>query len=337
VDLLDITVVILSRGREQILARTLAYWSEINVSVLVLHNTESPLDPLLLGPNIEYRVMQVSYGERCGTVSKYLKNEFAILCADDEIYIPSALLEMKTLLKNEANLASVGGLTIAVGKYGPMETGTHSYSNMKFYKNDGADSYERLKNHFADSTGYRNGGIYRLMRKNLMIELMKILNSVGTFSTPYIYEVTGEIVVNSYGPARYLNNIYWVRNWINDPVVHKNWNRKFYFADWVTDTKYSEEVRNWHKLMMSYLHLSKDRYEECIQDLIKLRRISESREIVNLSKKSIPVPSNLKWLTRKLLFSDTLPSSFEKTLSLMRESGAIFDQSEITHAKSFLS
>jgi hypothetical protein len=335
-NLRDVTVVILSRGREQILAQTLNYWAEIDISVLVLHNSQSPLDPGTLGDNIEYHVLPVSYGERCGKVAKLLKTEFGILSADDEIYIPSAIWEMKTLLNAEQYLSSVGGLTIAIGRYGPIETGAHSYSNMSGYENLGDHAYERIKNHFSNFPEYRNGGIYRLLRKDLMIDLMKMLDKVGTFSSPYIYEVTGEIIINSYGAAKYVNNIYWIRNWINDPVTHKNWDRKSYFKDWLTEPRYKQEVLSWHQTMKSYLKLSDELYEECITDVINLRINSENREMMQHSRKSIPIPEILKWFIRKLFCRNTLPRSFKEALEKMEENGAIFDSVEIVNAKSFL-
>ena len=335
-DLRDVTVVILSRGREDILARTLAYWADVNISVLVLHNTKNPLSHTSIGPNIEYHQMEVSYGQRCGNVPKYLKTEYSILSADDEIFIPSSISEMRKILERNSSLASVGGLTIALGKYGPIETGTHSYSNMKNYNNVGADSYGRLQYHFSQATGYRNGGIYRLMRRELMSSLMNTFSKVADFSTPYIYEVTGEIVVNAYGTSKYVNNIYWIRNWINEPVSHSNWDRKLYFCDWITDSNYIGEVKSWNKIMRSFLDLPDDDYIKCIQDIIELRRLSESGETLSLSRKSLPISSNIKWLIRKLFAPSTLPNSFEETLVTMQASGSIFNKLEITRAKSFL-
>ena len=335
-DLLSVTVVILSRGREEILARTLAYWAEVNISVLVLHNTRNPLDRKSLGANIEYHELQVSYGERCGNVFKYLKTEFAILSADDEIFLPSSISQMKKVLENDTDLTSIGGLTIAIGKYGPIETGTHSYASMKNYTNESKNNYERLQHHFNKTTGYRNGGIYRLMRSELMTKLMKIFSEVANFSTPYIYEITGEIFVNSYGPSKYLNNIYWIRNWINEPVSHGNWNRKLYFDNWVKDPKYFGEVNNWNHILRRSLNISEVEYMRLMEEIIELRRISEAKEILSLSRKPFPLSHNLKWLIRRLISPSTLPRSFEQTLGTMEASGAIFNELEITHAKSFL-
>ena len=335
-DLSDVTVVVLSRGREEILSRTLDYWAEVNISVLVLHNTNAPLNESLLSSNIEYHVDQVAYGERCGHVPGHLQTEFAILCADDEVFIPSAIFAMKMTLRNNPFLSSVGGSTIAIGKYGPLLTGTHSYSNMQSYVNNGSDCTERLQSHFNDVSGYRNGGIYRLMRKDLMIDLMETFHEVASISTPYIYEVTGEIIVNAYGPSVYLDNIYWIRNWINAPVGHKNWDRKLYFANWMSELKYHEEVQKWNQILMSRLQLPANNYKECIDNVVRLRRSSEEREITSLSRRFIPISENIKWFIRKMLIPKTLPNSVDTSLDRMQNSEAIFTRSEIFHAISFL-
>ena len=335
-DLFNVTVVILSRGREEILARTLAYWAKIDISVLVLHNTQKPLDRKSLSSNIEYHVLKMSYGERCRNVPKYLRTQFSILSADDEIFIPSSILQMSKALEKDLFFSSMGGLTIAVGKYGPIETGTHSYSSMKNYKNESNDKYERLQTHFNNSAGYRNGGIYRLMRSDLMIGLMNIFSEIANFSTPYIYEVTGEIYVNAHGPSKYVNEIYWIRNWINTPVSHGNWNRKIYFDDWVRDPNYDHQVKNWNQILRRFLNFSDDRHDLLIQEIIELRRLSEAQEILSSSRKSYPMPLNLKWLARSLFAPSTMPRSFIQTLAAMQDSGAVFDELEIVNAKSYL-
>jgi hypothetical protein len=198
--------------------------------------------------------------------------------------------------------------------------------------NNGADTYERLQNHFNDVSGYRNGAIYRLMRKDLMIELMETFYEIAGLSTPYIYELTGEIIVNASGPSRYLENIYWIRNWINTPVRHQNWDRKMYFAHWISDLRYHDEVQKWHNIMASNLNLPYDKYKECVDNVVALRRISEENEIRKLSKKFIPVSPYAKWFFRKLFLPNTLPKNLTLTLNMMGKSGALFYEQEIYRA-----
>ncbi len=331
-NLSDVTVVILSRGREDILSRTLSYWSKFNISVLVLHNTDNPIDTGSLGSNIEYVVERAGYGERCGRISSLLKTQFAILSSDDELYVPSALFALKSQLEKNPELSSIGGLTIAIGKYGPRKTAIPCYTNMNSYKNLGVSSFERLSTHFSEDNGYRTGAIYRLMRKELMGNLMDTFNEIGVISTPYIYEVTGEIIVASYGQSSYISNIYWIRNWINEPVGHSKWNRKIYFSMWAKDPKFNVEFLEWSQTLRQLLNLTDEEFSKILESVMKLRVQSEVNEIKRMSRHAIPIPENLKYLIRKAILPETIPPDVRTSLLYMEEMGATFDQEEILNA-----
>ena len=331
-DLSNITIVILSRGREEILTKTLRYWSKFDISVLVLHNTEHPINSNELSPNIRYIVKQLNYGERCGEVPNYLLTDYAILSSDDELYIPSALEDMKRVLINDSSLVSVGGLTVAVSKYGPLHTAVPCYTNMSTYSNLEETNFERLLNHFSESQGYRNGAMYRLMRKELMTAVMKTFSMLYQIATPYIYEVTGEIVINALGKSVYIPNIYWVRNWINLPVGHRSWDRKLYFSTWVSDGQYKRDFIIWNQQIQHITNLDHDEYSRIITKILELRKSSEDYERQRLSRRSFPIPSDLKFLIRKMLAPESLPPSIESTLKSMEIAGAKFNRIELLAA-----
>jgi hypothetical protein len=335
-NLSDVTVVILSRGREDILSRTLSYWSKLNISVLVLHNTDNPIDTGSLGSNIEYVVERAGYGERCGRISSLLKTQFAILSSDDELYVPSALFALKSQLEKTPNLSSIGGLTIAIGTYGPLKTSIPCYTNMKSYVNSGVSSIERLTNHFSEQNGYRSGAIYRLMRKELMCELMETFSVISKISTPYIYEITGEIIVASYGQSLYLPNIYWIRNWINDPVGHSKWNRKMYFSIWANSPEFQVEILEWSQTLRQLLNLTNEEFSRTLASVMKLRIQSEANEIKRLSRHKIPIPENLKYWIRKAILPETIPPDIATSLASMEKMGATFDRRELLRAVDFI-
>ena len=331
-DLRDVTVVILSRGREVELSKTLEFWSGFEISVLVLHNTEKPLKSVSSMPNLKYLVANVPYGERCALVADNLETDYAILCSDDEVYLPSALMEMRNLLEVEPELESVGALTVAVGKYGPITTGTFSYSKMRNYFNLEDLPTERLNFHFNEINGYRNGAIYRLMRKDLMISTMNLFAQLAQFSTPYIYEVSGEVFVNASGKTKYIETVYWLRNWINTPVGHKNWDRKLYFKDWVARDQYREQYSNWKVIMQNAMGLSEVDFDLNLKMIVRLRTISEENEIAKSEVRRWALPESLKWIVRKSLNPKSLPSSIYEILDEMEKSGAKFNRSEINGA-----
>jgi hypothetical protein len=148
---------------------------------------------------------------------------------------------MGNYLEQHPEISSVGGATLGVGKYGSTLTANYTYKNMIDYSNLHNSFFERLESHSFGQPEYRTGAMYRLMRAEVMTLLLQTFSGLSKISTPYIFEVTGEIVVNGLGKSIYLNDLYWVRNWINHQVEHKDWNRKLYFQEWWGSEKYSEE------------------------------------------------------------------------------------------------
>lgn len=335
-DLSDVTIVILSRGREELLNRTLKFWSSENVNIVVLHKTSNPIESLKLGKNIRYYVDDSPFGIRCGRVEALIQTEFVILSSDDEIYVPSAIYEMKMALKNEPKVSSVGALTFAIGRYGRSLTGTFCYSKMQNYVNRASNQYERLLQHFSYQAGYRNGGMYRLLRSDLMIQLMKSFRDISSFSTPYVYEVTAEIIVNSHGPSFYLNNIYWIRNWINDQVIQSDWDRNLYFYRWIESEQFREEVTCWNQVLSRNLQMDTTQYLDVLNRVIKLRRESEEYEIASLTRRNFRIPTELKWALRKVLAPRSMPKGIEEALLEMSRRGAVFSYEEISNAISHI-
>jgi glycosyltransferase domain-containing protein len=331
-DLKDVTVVIMSRGRELELQKTLDYWAEVEISVLVLHNTQNPLLLSKSMPNLKYVVAEVPYGDRCGLVAQYLNTKYAILCSDDEIYIPSALTGMKAILDENSELTSVGGLTVAIGKYGPITTGNFTYSKMRNYSNQKTTPQDRLNFHFDESSGYRNGAIYRLMRKELMVKTMNLFSQVSSYATPYIYEVTGEIFVNSQGKSVYVDEVYWLRNWINEPVGHKNWDRKLYYKDWSTLEKYRQQYVEWVSIVGNFCGIDSSKFEAILRKVSNLRVQSELHEIEGNMRRRIAVPEKLKWIIRTHLKPNTLPKTLMETLDNLEKSGVVVDKPAIVSA-----
>lgn len=335
-DLSEVTVVILSRGREEILRKTLEYWNQFNISVIVFHNTEFPIDTKEFSTRISYIVSNLNYGERCQQIPTLLKTQFAILSADDEIYLPSALLKMKAILDNHSDLHSIGGQTIAVGKYGPIKTGYLAYSNMIGYKNYHESHVDRLNSHFNPQNGYLNGGMYRLMRRNLMDQMLQAFGFVSNFTTPYIYEITGEFLVNSYGKSKYISDLYWVRNWIVAPVNNAKWDRRLYVKEWATSEKYKEQFESWKMLLVSLLQIEEKELSRILDNFMKNRFLSEEREIAKMSRKKINISSYLKYLLRLIFLPKTLPQNLKKCLEEIKQKKVNFDDNEIENALTFL-
>lgn len=331
-DLSDLTIVILSRGREEFLRKSLEFWSSHMISVVVIHNTDHPLNTKDFSERIIYRVDKGSFGERCSLVPELLGTKFAILSSDDELFLPSGLLAMKLALEGDSSLASVGGRTLAVGKYGSLTTGSNPYSNMNQYSNKGETPLERIYNHYNPNAGNRIGGVYRLMYSTSMDQVMKIFARVSNVKTPSIFEVTGEILVNSQGMCEYIPNVYWLRNWINVPVQHGNWDRKLQFSMWATSGEYALELAEWKKIIQEDVGLSAIEIETVLERVISVRQTGERAEALGKRQLASRIPATVKGKIRKIFAPTSLPSAVGTILDDMKNQGAIFDSNEIRTA-----
>ena len=330
----DITIVILSKGRGQELLRSLKYWDEIGVAFLVLHNTDASLAYLSTNTKSQYFVSKTNYGTRCGLASQKLASKYGIICSDDEIFLPSALAKMCETLDQNQDIQSVGGQTIAIGKYGPIFTATQSYSNMTHYENKFDSSQSRLEFHFNLQSDYKNGAIYRLMRTQILKRLLGVFSEISTISTPYIYEVTGEIFVTAIGKSLYIKDIFWIRNWLNEPVVHNKWNRKLYFYQWLESTEYKFEVSGW----VSSITKSISNFENDFDLAPLLPIILIKRKMIEMHEKSKKplrfsfLNTNIKYWIKKFLSNATLPEEAMESINSIPATGILINKQEFKAA-----
>jgi glycosyltransferase domain-containing protein len=312
-----------------VLLRTLEYWSSQSVSLVVIHNTENPLNVERFSNQLTYKLDRGSYGERCAILPELIETKYSILSADDELYTPSGLSAMRSFLEENESFSSVGGRTLAIGLYGKQITGTNAYSNMNNYMNSSNSSLDRICNHYNTEFGNRIGGIYRLMRTENFKRIMHAFGKLSKVKTPYIFEVTGEVLINSMGNCVYLPQIYWIRNWINEPVQHGNWDRKLQFTHWLVGIEYADEVSAWKNTVAKEIGLTPQEIELVMQRILEVRSLAERNLPLRKSKIQLWVPVSVKAKLRSLFLPSTMPANFESVLETMRLNGARFDLNEI--------
>lgn len=238
----DITVVILSRGREDILKKTLQFYSNTLLHVLVVHNTNFPLTSTDIPVNSTYIWSNSSYSNRSGIAAKNIHTKYAVLTSDDEILIPKTLYAMSLELDAYPQCGSIAGRVLAIMKYGPQTLGCEIYTSLSNYMNVIPNLNLRLDKHFLlQKSEYKIGILYRMSKSDILIRILRAFSFMDNVSTPYIYEVVGELGMVLGGGLLKSEEFYWIRNWIQDPIVHKNWNRKLHFGAWWTDTSKQSE------------------------------------------------------------------------------------------------
>jgi len=248
VKLENLQVVIFSRNRHKHLIESLRYWDKCGVQTLVLHNTQDPLDSTDIPQTTEYIVHEGSFAERCKIASYILKSNFFIIASDDERYLPTALFKMVELLENSPELTSVGGQAIGVMKHGLRYRTSLAYRSQIQYQNTATDFRGRFNFHYESGRNY-SGGMYRVFRREDFQKFLFLISKFSDFGTPYIFEVTAELFWTLIGPAEYVDEVFWVRNWVVPPIQTGDWDRKQYFYEWSQNPTHKKEFESWKQIV----------------------------------------------------------------------------------------
>ncbi len=326
----DLTIIILSRGREQILSKSLNFWNSNGIRTVVIHNSDIYTDEKNVVEGSVYLTSTASYSVRAGLAATYITTNFAIICNDDELYIPTALNEMILKLIENTEITSVGAQSIAVSKYGEMTTGTLCYADMWQYKNLHETSIDRLEHHLDFSKNYI-GAMFRMLRAETMRDLLNSFKFCDEIATPYINESTGEILLTIYGKSLYLNEIYWIRNWQEPEVQHKNWDRKLYFHLWWEGVEFTEQREKWITILVKFssgLIELKD-INQILEKNYNLRKVKELHEQAKRKKRPKMLSTDLKYLLKKFFLPKKLPVSLEIELARAKSLGIRVDEKEI--------
>lgn len=326
----DLTIVILSRGRERILGKCLDFWNSNGIKTVVIHNSNHGIKQKSKIDGSVYIISNTSYAVRAGIAANLITTNFAIICNDDELYIPSALEKMIMKLNENNELISVGAQSLAVSKYGPLTTGSLIYRDMVSYSNLYENSLDRLMHHL-DFDKNHIGAMFRMLRSGTMIDLLTALKMNDQISTPYIHENTSEILLAVYGKTLYLNELYWIRNWQEPKVQHNNWDRKLYFHMWWEGLEFTEQKAKWLIIVSAFSlgRIKPEDFAEILERNYKLRKTKELHEKKSSKKQTRFQLYYVKYLAKKYILHSNLPLSLDTELASLKLLGIQIDEKAI--------
>lgn len=330
----EITVIIFSRNRPAELSRSIRYWSDLNVDCLVLDNSPNELTEIPLSPLISYLYCpNLNFSQRALIATEFIKNKYSIICSDDERYTPTALETMIKDLNSDSEILSVGGHAIAVGKYGPLVFGNFAYSQMLHYENLDSNKLNRLKKHFGqEALVWPIGAMYRIIRSESMKKLLTIFYHCQSISTPYIYEVTSEIVVTALGKSKYLDFIFWIRNWQTPAINQADWDRKLLFTQWWENKKYVDEKDRWVDNLTREIFSTQgsEEIEKIFDSIVRLRKTTEKLPIADSN--FLIKNDYMKYYFRRMFTPKSLPKKVEDVLLNTSSVGVASDFHEVEFA-----
>ena len=330
----EITVIIFSRNRPAELSRAIRYWSDLQVDCLVLDNSPNKLAEVPLSPLISYLYCpNINFSQRALIATELIKNKYSIICSDDERYTPTALETMIKEMNSNSEILSVGGHAVAVGRYGPLVYGNFAYSQMLHYENLDSNKLKRIEKHFRQKNlDWPIGAMYRIIRSEAMKKLLTLFYHCQNISTPYVYEVTSEIAVTALGKSKYLDSIFWIRNWQTPAINQSDWDRKLLFSQWWENKKFIDEKVRWvYNLAQEIFPTEGSKeIEKILDSIIELRKTTEKLPTAN-SNFSIK-NEYMKYYYRRILTPKSMPNTVPKTLLNTTSAGVRSDSREVEFA-----
>ena len=206
-----LTIIIFSYNRHKYLDRTIKYWLNYSIKLLVIDGSDTKLDLQYLNTkNIKYIHDQRSLYDRLLSCINYIDTEFVILGCDDEFYLPSALSSCVEFLIKENSFSSCGGLSIGFGRRdeGKFLYGYKQYQKFKNLCLDNDNELNRIQNHFNN---YAPAHMYSVIRSSKWKIICK-----HVYEKEYNFfaamELQIEFLVMVSGKSKVISELMWMRN-----------------------------------------------------------------------------------------------------------------------------
>ena len=204
-----LTIVIFSYNRHKYLNRTIKYWSNYHVKLLVLDGSDVKLeDPCLNLKNIKYIYDPKGLYDRLLSSTNYIETEFMVLAGDDEFYLPSALNSCIEFLCKEPSFSSCGGRAVGFYTNGKEIFGNEQYPRLKDFCLDHNSGSERITKHFHN---YVPAHIYSVMWSSKWKLICKHVFK-KEYSFFAAFELQIEFLVMVSGKSKIISELMWMRN-----------------------------------------------------------------------------------------------------------------------------
>ena len=321
-DLSKITLLILSRNRQHCLKETLQFYVSTNLNILVLDNSPEPLDPHYIPANCRYINIKLDFAQRCAKAIELIDTPYTIIGADDELYIPESLNVMQDFLDLNPNYVAVGGYAIAVWRYGPSIAANWAYQRTYKYHNEGETPYERIRLHTGGGVNPLTSFFTcNLTRTPIAKSCLEVYSNAPVLATDAISVFT----ICGAGKSKYLDLVYWVRNWNQSPKSHTGWNRNSFLHEWWSDSSNSLEQLKFREILNSaYMGFSNDgKFNDAWQLILDSDKAMRTRvRQLNARLVTFGENPNLKWfkyILKKTFNSKSLPTTHDKVLEDFRK------------------
>lgn len=309
----NLDIVVFSRDRNSLLLKSIEAWKRQPYRFIILHNSRIAIPEESISTNFIYKHLPgMSYGERAGIASDYIRSPFATILADDEMLLESGVEVMLEKFESNPQLASIGAKVLGIHRYGKITTGAFAYRNMYEYQNSEIDIVNRLNKHLVEPINGEmpRASMYRLQRSEILKSILKLFSKLGFVESPYIFEVAGEFAVAASGPTSTLKELYWIRNWENRMIQRKDWDRTLSFTEWWLDESNIQKKEKVIQLLSNYAKIDFKETKRILDQYLDRRyqiELSGNRQVNRLKlslsrmKQTLFVNRNMGEKTKNIL------------------------------------
>jgi glycosyltransferase domain-containing protein len=346
-----LTIIIFSYNRQKYLIRTLKYWSNYDIKLLVLDGSSEKLeDPILNNKNIKYIYDPRSLNDRLISSIDYVDTEFTILGCDDEFYLPSALDSCINFLTKNPSYSCCGGMTVGFKTLngGNEILGFEQYPKLRNFCLDNNDAYKRIEKHFNN---YSPAHIYSVMLSSKWKILCRHVYE-KEYSFFSAMEVQTEFLLIVSGKSKIIPELMWMRNGevagIRNTTPSNT--QGYQIKHWWHDNKFKIEKEDFlNRMKIASKEISNDKNyqltENKIANLFESHVNIQPRFIKNyFLRKILPfVPLIVKRILRIIIGWDKLSrnndinwKNLDEIISLLEQEGILINYKELDKAISFL-
>lgn len=350
--LADLTVVILSFGRQEFLARQLSYWSASDVNLLILDGSQEHLRHGPLSSHVTYVHSPADYFQRMIMATEMVKTRYVALLGDDDLYLPSGLLRcMSHLDSNRTDVGAVGRSLYFFEQAGRVFVSEKNPESSN-YPSSVSTGIDRLHHYYhSGKIGSIAYGVYRSPEwKNA------IRATYGArYSCAYVYDTFLRTMLTYAGNISVIDAVTWMCSGENPPILNESsFNRKLDLIDWLTDGEWSSErIRFRDALVFALVKIGPDAQLELESATDEILRVLADRYSAKLiahgsfsaqaKRLALRVtPSSFKQLAKRFLSKDLKEkfgwkgSAISEIVGALKERGIFSDPAEMQSFERFV-
>ena len=300
-----LTILIPSYNRSKYLKRTIKYWSNYNVNLIILDGSDSRLeDPCLNSKSIKYIHNKKGYYDRLLSSIDHIETEFMILSCDDEFYLPSALSRCIEFLTKHADFSSCGGRAVGFRTDKNKIFFSKQYTKSRDFKLNHENPEERIINHFSN---YVPAHTYSVMKSSKWKKICK-----HVFEKEYNFfasmELQTEYLAMVSGKSKIIPELLWMRNKEVPKIegTNSSMSRSITINQWWYDKRYKKEKDDFlYRMKKACNDLSVDQIfvftEDKIAELFEIYIKNPKYKETILSKIKMKIPHKIKKYIRQVL------------------------------------